>query len=215
MLRLIALLLFFAFPLDLTFAQQGQRAPINSARFSMSGTHTIVFNAGSWSLASSASVTNPGSSELQSGGFVGSITHKYWLSNRWAIGPSISIFDTGAKTFTSSESEFSRPVLLTTILIGVNYSFILSQDRVNIIFYVSASLGPYMTSTVPEDLQSKSVSVTAFGVRPQAGMHWFLNNWLLFDFSAGYHQVSDFSQPVGKYDNYSGIEFSMGLGLAI
>ena len=213
MLRITALLLFFVFPMEFSIAQSGQRTPDNTASFSMRGTHTVVFNAGSWSLASSAA-TNAGSSNQQ-GGFVGSITHKFWLSDKWSIGPSISILDTGVKRSTSSGNEAGRSALLTTILFGVNRAFILSQDRVNVIFYVSASLGPYMTSTAPQDAQVESTALTAFGIRPSAGMHWFLTDWLLFDFSAGYHQVSDFDEPLGEYNNYSGLEFSMGLGLAI
>ena len=213
MLRLTALLLLVVVPLEYAMAQPGQPASASPASFSMRGTHTVVFDAGSWSLASSTA-SNTNVSEQQ-GGFVGSVTHKFWLTDRWSIGPSISILDTGVKTLSTSGNGARRSVLLTTILIGVNRAFILSQDRVNVMFYVSASLGPYMTSTAPEDPQVKSTSLTAFGVRPSAGMHWFLTDWLLFDFGAGYHQVSDFSEPLGKYNNFSGLEFSMGLGLAL
>ncbi len=36
-----------------------------------------------------------------------------------------------------------------------------------------------------------------------------------FNFGFGYHVVSKFQQPIGNLDNFSGIEFSMGMGLIL
>ena len=177
--------------------------------FSLRGVHVISGYAGYWSPTGNidGSVDN----EAVSGGVAGSISHKYWLSNQWAVGPDITITDTGLKT----EGETQTAVLLTSILFGVTYTFTPTDNALPMVFYVSANLGPYMSSAQAEEPGADRLSVTAFGTRPAAGFLWFLNDWLLFDFVFGYHLVSDFDKPVGTYKNLSGLEFKMGLGLAV
>ncbi len=193
-------------------AQRGSdNEPYYSSTFSLRGTHTVVVNAGFWSVASRATATPDDS---QAGGFVGSISHRYWLTDNWGVGPFLSILDTGAKTLNAS-SNTSQHLLLTSILFGVDYAFVPASSNINVIFYLSGAVGPYMSSTARLSPGDEAISVTAFGARPQIGMDWYLNNWLVFEFAFGYHIISDFQEPVGGDKNYSGPEFSMGVGLAI
>ncbi len=211
MKRLLAVLVFFLLSAWPANAQRtGSNRPYSST-FSLRGTHTVVVNAGFWSVASRATATP---NESQAGGFVGSISHRYWLTDNWGVGPFLSILDTGAKTL-NVNSNTSQHLLLTSILFGVDYAFVPATSNINVIFYISGSVGPYMSSTARENPGDEAVSVTAFGARPQIGLDWYLNNWLVFEFTFGYHIISDFSKPVGKDKNYSGPEFSMGLGVAI
>lgn len=210
MRRLIPVLALLLLPVLPAIAQRGNSSYYTSS-FSLRGTHTVVINAGFWSVTSRATAAPD---ESQAGGFVGSISHRYWLTDNWGVGPFLSILDTGAKTLNSS-SNTSQHLLLTSILFGVDYTFVPASSNINVIFYLSGAVGPYMSSTARETPDDEAIAVTAFGARPQVGLDWYLNNWLVFEFAFGYHIISDFQEPVGDDKNYSGPEFTMGVGIAI
>lgn len=201
-------------------AQYGGRGG-PSADFALIGRHAIQVNVGLhyWTPAETTVSGSGVSASTQTSGFVGSISHRFWLTERWAIGPTIALLDTAPLTNVGTSGVSSESNLVTSILFGVMYYFPPAGISGTMRPYVGAGFGPYMGSAtrtlVGGTIEAETISVTAFGARPVAGVDWFLNRWLQFNISAGYHLVSNFEEPVGNEDNFSGAEFSMGLGFLV
>ena len=176
------------------------------------GRHTFVINMGSWSVSNNTSASVTQAVDTRTGGFVGTFSHRYWLSDNWAVGPFVSLFELGEV----SESESAQ---MTAILFSVTYSFPASAAFPNSRFYLSAGFGPYMSSTIEgtseNGMTEESMAVATFGMRPMAGMDWYFGNWFLFNMAFSYHLMPDFSEPVGTISNFSGAELSMGIGVTL
>ena len=211
------ILIFCLIPDTTLLAQSRQPTGYSSSYLSLAGRHSVIFRAGFLSVSNLNASESRSASSAQTSGFIGSISHKYWLSEQWAVGPHISLAD--ARTGASEQTglEISTSSLITSILFGVTYSFAPDDPYSMFRFHLSAFLGPYMstaTSSINGSTASEEkISVSAFGILPAAGFDWYLNRKLLFNFTLAYHIVSDFEESVGSTDNYSGLEFSMGLGI--
>jgi opacity protein-like surface antigen len=73
--------------------------------------------------------------------------------------------------------------------------------------------GPFIGSEVNNTILSQeSRTETAFGGRLGAGIDFFLSDHFKAGANAGYNMMSDFSAPVGARSNYSGADFSCGIG---
>lgn len=174
--------------------------------------HSFVFNMGSWSVAQDVNASLNQSVDSRTGGFVGTISHRFWLTDNWAIGPYLSFFDLG-------EASEDEPIRMTSLVFSITYSFPTSTLIPNSRFYLSVGFGPYMSSTIENTSENgekdEPMSVSVFGMRPMSGMDWHFGNWFLFNMSFGYHLIPNFSEPIGDISNFSGAEVSMGLGVIL
>ena len=72
-------------------------------------------------------------------------------------------------------------------------------------------MGTTSRETVGTQVVVETGVETAFGGRLGGGTDVLLGRHFMVNASAGYNLVSDFSEPVGGRDNYSGFEMRVGV----
>jgi len=85
---------------------------------------------------------------------------------------------------------------------------------------VSVAVGPYIGSAARTaaglgTVGSETISEIAFGGRLSAGVEWFASDRFRLSIDAGYQVMTDFDQQIGSDDNFSGPQFSVGLGVML
>jgi hypothetical protein len=152
----------------------------------------------------------------KAGGFMGGLTYSYWLQEDLAMSISLlgMVGDLETKTATSEVS--THTVTVAPILMGVRYYLPRSSFETSWRPFLSVGMGPYIgTETKSEINQTVLVeqsTVTAFGGFLGGGIDFILSRHFTIGLNTGYHFMTDFSEPLGGRDNYSGPEFSIGFG---
>ncbi len=101
------------------------------------------------------------------------------------------------------------------MLFGVKYYLPKSTYGTSVRPFLKAAVGPFMgrqsKTLVFLFVTADSRSETAFGGQLGGGVDFVLSRRFLLGVNLGYNLMSDFDQPIGGSDNYSGPEFSFGL----
>ena len=154
--------------------------------------------------------------DSRTNGFVGALTYAYWTAPDWAVTISISVLDAEAGTSATGTDVTSKSAAVIPVLFGAKYAPALSSRHSPLRPYLSGAVGPYLgfasNTVISAALSNEAISETAFGFRALVGVDWFAGSHFTLSVGAGYHFVTDFDEPIGRGKNYSGPEFSFGLG---
>ena len=147
--------------------------------------------------------------ESGNGGLSGKIGYSYYYNEKFAINLSVSLFQSKATIKgVTLESSTIIPVLL-----GISYYLRKFSDKLPIKPYLFGATG----ISVGSESNIATISIndhteSAFMIYIGAGFDFVLGSLIKLTSEIGYNLATDFSEPIGGRKNYSGPEFSIGLG---
>ncbi len=197
----------------MAYSQEGNDR--NTIITNLSGAHSVYFSAG-FKMNSSTSASVSTLEVKTETNFIGFIGYQYWFSNEGAVNLTVGSF--------SSESNVSYMNISSNSIVPILFGFSyypkkLSLGRVGRV-RVGANMGIYMgnaskTNVSFVNIGSSAVNETVFGVEPNAGVDFFVTNWLRIGPSISYHFISEFKEVIGDRKNYSGPVFLFNIGVVL
>lgn len=143
-------------------------------------------------------------------GLGGKITYNYLLDDEFAINISAGLLSSNV-TVSATETSTSS---IIPIMFGVKYFLINYSNEKPVKPYLTGATGLLIGSRTETSVTTVSASTeTALNLYLGAGADFVLGSLVKLNAGAGYNIASDFSEPVGSRKNYSGTEFSFGVGL--
>lgn len=194
-----------------TLAQEQDRAPKR---------HSLVFDVGLLGSSSPGTDVRVGSAGVQTyaGGVSGGVHYDYRVSENWAATIRWAMLDSGAGVAVEDRAGFGSGASAGfALLFGAKYFPSIGDDLPLAPFFALAT-GPYMRTNSSvrigrSGLSSGARSEQVLGLFGQVGADWHLNHWLKFQVGVGYHAVEAFDGVEGLTTNYSGADFSIGMGV--
>lgn len=182
----------------------------------MRGKSCIEIEFGLWNEMKAGNELTPAgvTSAAKSSGFLGGLSYSYWLRERVALTLTTGVIAGEA----SSSVIFSglieqRTSSVIPILLGMKYYLLEPEPGEAVRPYVAAAVGSFLGFEASSSIFSQSAhSESALGARVGAGVDFLVASWLKIGASVGYNTMTDFRTPVGARSNYSGPDFSLGIG---
>jgi len=173
--------------------------------------HSIDLKLAYWNNAKSeASVKSNGFTvEADTGGLSGKIAYNYRINDKFALNVSAGVLQSKASvTGLSVESSSVIPVLL-----GAKYYLTKSSNDSPIKPYLLGAPGFLIgTESSVAQISVNAHTEAAFMIYVGAGVDFILGSLVKLTADVGYDLATDFSESIAGRENYSGPEFSIGLG---
>ena len=173
--------------------------------------HSIDLRISYWNNArSSTSVNVPGISiDVASGGISGEIMYNYYLNRKFAFNVSVGAMSNEVKVRTLSTYTST----VAPLMMGMKYYFTEFSKDIPFRPYFSGSVGILVgTESSEEILSIKEHMESAMGGYVGIGSDIILGSLIKLHTDIGYNLFTDFNEAIGSRKNYSGAEFSFGLG---
>lgn len=219
---LFRLLCLFPLALAIPIGARAESADAATASpLRLHGRHAISIQAGvlSRTVVETGAGAGDVTTEVRANGAIGTLSYAYWVAPEWTIGISLGLLDAKVGTAVSPGEVSSEAAAVTAVLVGAAYHPAGLAPAPTLRPYVSAAVGPYVgsatNSLVGASVTTESVSEAAAGLRVLAGAELFLGRRFEAGIALGYHLVGDFERPIGDDTNYSGPEFSAGVGVLL
>lgn len=159
---------------------------------------------------------------IDNGGVSGSLSYAYWMRENLSVYFTVGVMPVKVDSHVQSiPSSLSAPVvsqntvMILPVLFGVRYY--LSGHNSATVFrpYLAAAVGPYIghetKSEVGVQVLQESRTTTVPGGRLGAGIDMQLSRYFMLGIDAGYNLLTEYSDPLGGRENYSGAEFGFGV----
>lgn len=154
------------------------------------------------------------SSAAQSSGFIGGLSFSHWWAEDLSFVASIGMLNAEASSSVTPGAFVQRASTVVPLLLGVQYYVPSSTLDSDLRPYITASVGPAMGFEARNDLLGQVArKESAIDLHVGAGVDFRLSNLFKAGVGAGYHLMSDFSEPVGARKNYSGPSFHFSIGI--
>ncbi|MDH3267536.1 MAG: outer membrane beta-barrel protein [Ignavibacteria bacterium] len=171
--------------------------------------HSIDLGISYWNNSKSGTSVRVPGVKIGTGGVSGKVMYNFYLDQNFAF--NVSIGAMAAKVEAWAFHEHTSTVV--PVMMGMKYYF--AQPPQNNFFrpYVSGSMGLLIgTESSVEILSVKEHTESAIGVYAGVGSDFILGSLIKLHADIGYNLFSDFSEEIGSRKNYSGPEFSFGIG---
>ncbi len=151
-----------------------------------------------------------------SDGPVGGVFYGHWLQENLFVDVSIGSMGIDIETSIDATGVTSETGFVSQVLMGIKYYPIASTYQSSLRPYVKASVGPFIGSQ--SRVQSGMVVVTdsrtqmAAGGRLDVGADIILSRHFMLGAAFGYNLMTDFEEPIGGSNNFSGPELSFAFG---
>jgi hypothetical protein len=173
--------------------------------------HSVDLRISFWNNSQSAvSVGFHGVSvDAGTGGISGRIMYNYYPNSTYSFNISAGVMNTEVKVKTLS--TYTSNVI--PIMMGMKYFFIDSPDNNPFRPYISGSIGGLFGSeSATGILNVYTHTETAIGASAGIGSDIILGSLVKLQADISYNLFTDFSEEIGSRKNYSGPEFSFGIG---
>ena len=155
------------------------------------------------------------STDVSTGGFLGSVGFAYWLSEPWALSFSagaVSInYDVSVGTFGVN----TKTVIISRLLFGARWYFVKSTLTKANRPYLALEAGPIVGSQSGVEIGTTVVTVnrdlTTVGGRLGFGYDFLLSNRWMLGLEGGFTAMADFSEEIAGKKNHSGPDFGVGI----
>lgn len=181
--------------------------------------HALGLRFGTWNLVTDTrtSVTTDGvSTSVGNNGVVGAVAYNYWMQENLALDISVGGMTPDISTEIDLGGVTSSTGTVGYVLMGVKYYLPASTYASSVRPYGLVAVGSYIghqtETTAGWEVLVESGSQTAFGGKLAAGVDFPVSRHFIAGVAAGYNFMTDFDEPVGGSDNYSGPEFVLGFG---
>ncbi len=173
--------------------------------------HSIDLRFSMWrNYSSDVSVGVPGVSvDVGSGNTGGKIMYNYYPNKFYAFTFSVGVLSTEVKVKTFSNYTST----IAPIMMGVKYFLIQNENDQPFRPYLSGMVGMlHGSESNVKILSVNNHSETAMGGYFGFGADMLLGSLIKLHTDLGYNLFTEFDQPIGSKNNYSGPEFSFGIG---
>lgn len=149
------------------------------------------------------------------GGFLGGLAYSYWIRENVALSLSASYLMAESKTQTDLGAIYSHNVTIVPTVLSLR--FYLHESELKSAFrpFAEIGLGTFIGSVnearAGDEVVQESMTQTSYGGYVGGGLDFQINHFLMVGTKAGYHLISDFSDPMGGRVNYSGPEMNVGV----
>ncbi|MGD8307088.1 MAG: hypothetical protein PVF17_10565 [Ignavibacteria bacterium] len=174
-------------------------------------THSVDLRISFWNNSQSAvSVGYQGVSvETGTGGFSGRIMYNYHPGPLYSFNVSVGILSSEVRV--ENLSNYTSSVI--PIMIGMKYYFSATVDNTPFRPYISGSIGALIGSESATGIRGVHVHTeSAVGGTAGFGSDIILGSLVKLHADICYNLFSDFEEEIGGRTNYSGPEFSFGIG---
>ena len=173
--------------------------------------HSIDLRVSFWNNSQSAvSVGFHGFSvETGTGGISGEIMYNYYPNNIYSFYVSAGVMNTEVRV--ENLSTYTSTVI--PIMMGMKYYFIdYSTDNPFRPYFAGSIGGLFGTESAVEILNVRTHTETAVGASAGIGSDIILGSLVKLQAEISYNLFTDFAEEIGGSKNYSGPEFSLGIG---
>jgi outer membrane protein W len=186
---------------------------------SLAGRHQVELHVGIWNQTASVT-TEVGaggvSTSVGASGFLGGLAYGYWLQESVSLRVSAGAMAASVDTDIDGSGVSSEVASITQLLFGMRYYFPRSTYGQKLRPFLGAGVGAFIGSQVQSAVgMSVSANVgteAAIGGELGAGTDILLGRHFLTSIWLAYDLMTDFSQPIGGSDNYSGPQLKIGFG---
>ena len=167
------------------------------------------------------SVTGAGTTTSTTGtGVGGAFSYTYWLADNLGLAAQVGVVDVDASISVAGTHSDIRSATVVPLLFGVKYQPFRFKGAGRLRPWLSAAIGPYIgtASAISSGVGNASVSShteAAFGGRGGVGLDVQLSRLVVLGAGGGYRLMTDFDQRIGAERNYSGMEFTLSIGLLL
>ena len=147
--------------------------------------------------------------DVGTGGVSGSVMYNFYPNDRFAFNVSVGAMSTEVKVKTFS--NYTSTVI--PLMMGMKYYFVQLSQSNPFRPYVFGSMGIlFGTETATGILNVHTQTETAIGASAGIGSDIILGSLIKLHADISYNLFTDFSEEIGSRKNYSGPEFSFGIG---
>lgn len=185
------------------------------------GRHRIDLHVGWWGTQPADFTEGSGliTTRVGSWDITGGLGYSRWLREDIALG--VNLMGLAGEVSTTIGTEVSNQSFsLASILINAKKYLPASTLKSNIRPFLTAGAGVFIgtiteTSVGPVVNVSVGETMGAFGGQIGGGVDIPMGRYFIMGSKIAYNLVSDFREPLGDRDNYSGLEFNISLGLML
>jgi hypothetical protein len=181
--------------------------------------HMIELRFGMWHHASNVRTEiSPGSVSTTVGnnGYMGEVVYGHWLTESTALQVIVGGASADVSTSVGITGVSNETAQVGHILLGIKKYFPESTYGSSVRPFAKVAVGPYIGSQTEVKsglvVAVESRSEPAFGGQIGGGVDFVLGRHFLTGISLGYNLMADFNEPIGGSKNFSGPEFSIGIG---
>ena len=171
--------------------------------------HSIDLRITYWNNSKSGTSIRVPGVEIENGGMSGKIMYNYYYDQNYAITFGVGVMEVQVEAW--ALHEYTSTV--APVMMGMKYYFNPSSKVVLFRPYVAGSIGILIGSESSVRFMSvREHNESAIGGYAGIGSDIILGSLVKLHADIGYNLFTDFPEEIGYRKNYSGAEFSMGLG---
>jgi len=171
--------------------------------------HSIDLGISYWNNSKSGTSVRVPGVKIGKGGVSGKVMYNFYPDQNFAL--NVSIGAMAAKVEAWAFHEHISTVI--PVMMGKKYYFVRPPQNNFVRPYVSGSMGILIgTESSIEFLSVEEHTESAIGAYAGVGSDFIVGRLIKLHADIGYNLFSDFSEEIGSRKNYSGLEFSFGIG---
>ena len=216
-MRTIILLMIFILNYSIIVSQIDEKNNVENTTRKLKGTILINLSTGFKINSNNTTSATFGDVKTETD-LIGIIGYQYWFAEQWAANASFGLFHADADPKYASVTSID----MNLFSFGISYyPKILSLGDIGRI-HCGMNAGLYRITGTKSGVNvhnanicSTAIEEAVFGVAPNAGIDFFILNWIKIGPSVSYHILGDFDQVIGNRINYSGPVFLINAGLLL
>jgi outer membrane protein W len=194
-------------------------ATVSATAQSLEKRHLIELRIGLWNQVSNVR-TDVGvggvSTSVGGSGFLGGLAYGHWLSEGLALRVSVGAMAAGVDTEIDGSGVSTETATITQLLLGMRYYFPRSTYGSSVRPFLGAGVGTFIGSQVASEVgavvTAEARTEATIGGELGAGVDFLPGRHFVTSVALTFALMTDFEQPIGGSDNYSGPQFTIGFG---
>ncbi|UCC85253.1 MAG: hypothetical protein JSW46_10215 [Gemmatimonadota bacterium] len=203
----------------LAFAVLFVAAAVSATAQSLEKRHQIELRLGLWNQVNNVR-TDVGaggvSTSVGGSGFLGGLAYGHWLSEGFGLRVSVGAMAASVDTEIDGSGVSTETAVITQLLLGMRYYFPRSTYGSSVRPFLAAGVGPFIGSQVASEVGAvvtvEAKTESAIGGELGAGVDFLLGRHFVTSVGVVFALMTDFQQPIGGSDNYSGPQLTIGFG---
>jgi len=156
---------------------------------------------------------------VDNSGAMGGLTYGYWLQENLALNISVSGFSADVEVDDGVLYSKTTTASVAAIMMGLKYHFLKSSATSPIKPFIRADVGTFIGDQTKTEVGltvlTESRTEAAMGGQLGVGTDFVISRHFITGVNFGYNFMTDFDNPIGGSDNYSGPEFSFSFGILL